>query len=252
VEPTPAPSCRDVSSNLLATVKKKKKTNNMKNYQHNLNEPPIFGELTFSFGFEPVSLQSSSQKREFVKSEIRKETSKLNYLLSGDVKIEIQWLVHEQERYENAKAPDMDNIIKPILDGLTGKDGVLIDDCQVQTIGSHWIDWSKREHQINVFIQYTPDDYVSKKNLIFVNLGDNLFFPIHSDLPWNVKELLINHLENMMSLRKKMLNETGDYYQAKSVMSIQRIFHKSRINEVFPIMENEEFRKLIEKEKNCC
>ena len=224
----------------------------MENYQHNLNEPPIFGELNFSFDFEPVSLQSNVEKKEYVKREIRKITSPLNYLLSGDVKIEIQWLVHEQDRYENARTPDMDNIIKPILDGLTGADGVLIDDCQVQTIGSHWIDWTKKEHQINISIRYSPDDFVAKRNLIFVNIGKNLFFPVHLDSPWKAKEIIIDRLEEMMNLREKMLIEAEDYYQAKSVMSIQRIFHKSRINDKFSIMENNEFRELIEKEKNCC
>lgn len=32
------------------------------NFKHNLNEPPEFGELTFSFSLEPISLQSSSAK----------------------------------------------------------------------------------------------------------------------------------------------------------------------------------------------
>ncbi|HEX9980155.1 MAG TPA: hypothetical protein VGB50_06290 [Flavobacterium sp.] len=78
----------------------------MENYKGNLDEPSEYGELTFSFNFEPVSLQSSAAKREFIRIEIRKITSTLNYLLSCDVKVEIQWLVHEQERYESDNAPD--------------------------------------------------------------------------------------------------------------------------------------------------
>lgn len=221
----------------------------MENYKGNLDEPPEFGELTFSFNFEPVSLQSNSAKREFVKQEIRKATSSLNYLLSGDVKVEIQWLVHEQERYESANAPDMDNIIKPILDGLSGPDGVLIDDCQVQTIGSHWIDWTKHEHQINISIRYISDDYVPKKNLFFVNLGSNLFMPMHSDLPWKAKELIVDHLERGMNLRNETLSKTGNYYQAKLFMSIQRLFHKSRVFDNFDCIEMTEFRAIIESEK---
>ncbi len=217
----------------------------MTNYQHNLNEPPEFGELNFSFDFEPVSLQSNSTKREYVKEEIRKVTKTLNYLLSGDVKVEIQWLVHEQERYESANAPDMDNIIKPILDGLSGPEGVLIDDCQVQTVGSHWIDWTKKEHKINISIRYIPDDYVSKTNLIFVNLGNNLFIPLQTNLPRKAKEIIIEMLEKGMNLRELILQETGDYYQAKLAMSIQRIFHKSRINDKFTIIEKEDYKNLI-------
>ncbi|MEL6305953.1 MAG: RusA family crossover junction endodeoxyribonuclease, partial [Bacteroidota bacterium] len=146
-----------------------------------------------------------------------------------------------QERYENAKAPDMDNIIKPILDALTGPDGVLIDDCQVQTIGSHWIDWTKREHQINIFIKFLPDDYVTKKNLVFVNLGHNLFMPMDSSIPKKLVKSILDHFKKMFELRERAFQNSGDYYQAKMFMPIQRIFHKSRINESFRCMEISDF-----------
>lgn len=221
----------------------------MSNYNLNLNEPPEFGEVTFSFNIEPVSLQSKSTRKEFVKDQIRKVTRTLNYLLSGDVKVEIQWLLYEQERYESPNAPDMDNIIKPILDALSGPDGVLIDDCQVQAIGSHWIDWTKREHKINVSIRYIPEDFVSKTNLIFVNLGNNLFMPVQSDLPWKVKESLINHLEKGIILRNQSLFSTDNYYQAKLFMSTQRLFHKSRVFDNFKCIEMADFKIVIESEK---
>ena len=225
------------------------KKKDMTNYNNNVDEPPEYGELTFSFELEPVSLQSSTTKREFVKSEIRKVTKSLNYLLSGDVKIDIQWLVYEQERYENPDSPDMDNIIKPILDGLTGPDGVLIDDCQVQTVSSHWIDWNKKEHQINISIRYCPDDYVSKQNLAFVNIGNNLYMPFNTNLNCNAREILIKHYEKGMKMRDKVLKETGSYYQAKMYMSIQRIFHKSRIFGKYTCIELADFKKEIKLEK---
>lgn len=215
------------------------------NYKNNLKEPPVYGELNFSFKLEPVSLQSKPQKKDFIRNEIRKSTKILKYLLSGDVKVEIQWMVHEQERYENAKAPDMDNIIKPILDALSGPEGVLIDDCQVQTIGSHWIDWSKKEHQINVFIKYIPDDFVLKKNLVFVNMGSNLFMPLHSHLSKKVMKPVLDHLKMMFEFRNKVLDTTSDYYQAKMFMSTQRIFHKSRINESFTCLNMLDFESLL-------
>jgi Holliday junction resolvase RusA-like endonuclease len=218
---------------------------NMTNHQHDLNQPPKVGELTFSFSLEPVSLQSSGVRKEFVRSEIKKVTRKINYLLSGDVKIDIQWLVFEQERYENPNSPDMDNIIKPILDGLSGPDGLLIDDCQVQTVSSHWTDWTKKEHKINITIQYIPDDYVTKKNLLFVNIGDNLCMPFHSDLPQKANELILNHLENGMNLRNEMLKQTANYYQAKLFMSIQRVFHKSRIYDNYDYIDIKDFKQKL-------
>lgn len=215
----------------------------MNNFNHNLDEPPIFGELTFSFDFEPVSLQSNSQKKEFIKNKIKNITSQVNYVLSGELKIEIQWLVHEQERYESPNAPDMDNIIKPILDGLSGPNGIIIDDCQVQTIGSHWIDWTKREHKINVNIQFIADEYVSKSNLVFVRVDRNLYMPLQSDLPKEAKILLLDYLQKVIELKNEIYSKTNDYYEAKKIMPIQRLFHKSRINENFTLLEIEEYIK---------
>ncbi|MFV0145580.1 RusA family crossover junction endodeoxyribonuclease [Empedobacter falsenii] len=215
----------------------------MNNFTQNLNEPPIFGELSFSFDFEPVSLQSNSQKKEFVKNEIRKITNQIKYVLSGEIKVEIQWLVHEQERYESPNAPDMDNIIKPILDGLSGPNGIIIDDCQVQTIGSHWIDWIKKEHKININIQFVADEFVSKNNLVFVRIDRNLYMPIQSDLPIEAKKILIEYLQKVVDLKNEIYDKTNDYYEAKRIMPIQRLFHKSRINENFTLLEVEEYLK---------
>lgn len=216
------------------------------NFSNNLDCPPEYGELILYFSLEPVSLQSSSVKREFVKAQIKETTKNINYLLSGDVKVEIQWLLHEQQRYESAKAPDIDNIIKPILDGLSGPDGILIDDCQVQTVGSHWIDWTKEEHRINIYIKYIADDYVMKQGLIFVNMGQNLYMPFHTTTSTEENKLILEHLTKMTVLKNQILEKTGDYYQAKMFNSVQRVFHKSRIFEDFVTIEYEAFKNQLD------
>lgn len=220
------------------------------NFSNNLDCPPEYGELILCFSLEPVSLQSNSKKREFVKSQIRETTKNINYLLNGDVKVEIQWLLHEQQRYESAKAPDIDNIIKPILDGLSGPDGILIDDCQVQTVGSHWIDWTKDEHQINIYIKYIADDYVMKRGLIFVNMGNNLFMPFNTTTPQEGNKLFFEHLKKMTDLKNQILEKTGDYYQAKLFNSVQRMFHKSRIYEEFDTLEYDDFKSQLNGKNN--
>ncbi|PWH86757.1 RusA family crossover junction endodeoxyribonuclease [Brumimicrobium oceani] len=213
----------------------------MKKQQLNINQPPEYGELNLSFNFEPVSLQSKPAKKELLKSEIRKITSTLNYLLTGDLKIEIQWEVHEQERYENPNSPDIDNILKVILDSLSSSNGVIIDDCQVQAVASHWIDSYSGSHKINISIKYHPEEYTTKNNLVFVHLGENLYFPMHSNHPLNVKLIMTEQLERMMILRDKLVSETKDYYQANQIIPIQRVFHKSRVVDNFQTMEINEY-----------
>ena len=83
-------------------------------------EPPFSGELTFVVEGPPVSQQSRrSEKDTFAKS-IRAQMSECGYLISGDVRIYIEWTLHEQDRYESDAAPDVDNILKPLLDALCG------------------------------------------------------------------------------------------------------------------------------------
>jgi Holliday junction resolvase RusA-like endonuclease len=103
------------------------------------------GELVLQLPIEPVSLQASRKKKELITSEIRSVTSEFSFILVEDVQIDILWQIREQDRYESNSSPDVDNILKPILDALCGLSGVLIDDCQVQAISCHWIDWSRSE-----------------------------------------------------------------------------------------------------------
>jgi hypothetical protein len=63
----------------------------------NLNpkEPPEFGEVEFSLPIAPVSQQASSAAKQKLVAEVRTITKPLEYLLSGEVQIEVQWLIHE-------------------------------------------------------------------------------------------------------------------------------------------------------------
>jgi Holliday junction resolvase RusA-like endonuclease len=105
------------------------------------DEPRASGELEFTISGPPVSQQSTRSEKDKFAELMRKQIGNSPYLLSGDVRVEIEWSLHEQYRYESDAAPDVDNILKPLLDALCGPQGVLIDDCQVQAVDCRWIDW---------------------------------------------------------------------------------------------------------------
>lgn len=195
-----------------------------------LDEPPEYGVLEFSVITEPVSLQAKNEKKQILIDALQQVIKDAKYYLSGDVQIEIEWLVHERERYETDSSPDIDNIIKPMLDALCGQQEILIDDCQVQAISCHWIDWTRNDHQINFRIKFFPDEWKLKESLIFIDFGENLCFPVHSNLPEEVTKMILDSVERMIRFREDLEQKTGDYYTAKSAMPIQRLFHKSRLN----------------------
>ncbi|MEP0869734.1 RusA family crossover junction endodeoxyribonuclease [Trichocoleus desertorum AS-A10] len=205
------------------------------------SKPPIFGEIRFELPIAPVSQQANAAAKSAVTNEIRSITRLLEYILTGDVKIEIEWLVHEQLRYESDQAPDVDNIIKPLLDGLCGPEGLLRDDCQVQSVSCYWIDWTREDQQIAVRVSYMPDDWLKKKNLFFVQYPKGLCFPVNRDLPHKALNLIVNRVETMLADREELQQLSNDYYFSKTLLPIQRFFHRTRING-FSVVKIDEIR----------
>lgn len=206
------------------------------------SKPPIFGEIRFELPISPVSQQANATAKNAVTNKIRSITRSLEYILTGDVKIEIEWLVHEQLRYESDQAPDVDNIIKPLLDGLCGPEGLLIDDCQVQSVSCYWIDWTREDQQIAVRVSYMPDDWLKKKNLFFVQYPKGLCFPVNGDLPYKALNLIVNRIEAMLADREELQQLSNDYYFSKTLLPIQRFFHRTRING-FSVVKIDEIRE---------
>lgn len=210
-------------------------------------EPPFSGELTFLVEGPPVSQQSRRSEKDTFTESIRAQMGEYGYLLSGDVRIHIEWTLHEQDRYESDRAPDVDNILKPLLDALCGPEGMLIDDCQVQAVDCRWLDWTERGQQVEITIEFFRDEWVPKEALCFVHLGKGLCFPINRIRPAAAMLILIDQICGMCSDRTAMLERGDDYYAAKRFMPIQRVFHRSRVTK-FPVVELDALRAALEAE----
>lgn len=208
-------------------------------------------EILISAEIKPVSLQANREKKDSITSVIRGEIRKYDFVYSGDVQIEIEWFIHQRKRYETHLAPDVDNIIKPILDALCGPEGVLINDCQVQFVSSHWIDWTRPDEKINIRISpLLPDECLGREGLIFIKFQPNLCFPIvKEDFPLSALAILVKQLEEMIQAREKLMGMNIDYYAANSVMPIQRFFHIMHVQD-FPIIDIEVLKLEIAKSIN--
>ena len=209
-----------------------------------IKTPPEFGSLQFEVEVAPVSLQASSERRQAVRESVSAAVRQVQYLLSGDVRLEIEWLIHERDRYESDSAPDVDNIIKPMLDGICGPNGLLIDDCQVQAVDCRWIDWTGNQ-KVRFLFHFMSDEWVPKASLVFVHIGGNLYMPLNRSAPPKTQLLIIDHWDKMVALRDQIEELTGDYFMARTVMPIQRPFHKSRLRE-FTLLESQEIRSALE------
>lgn len=205
-------------------------------------EPPESGEINFALPVAPVSQQAVSAAKQKLVAEVRKITSPLEYILNGEVQIEIQWLIHEHLRWETDASPDVDNILKPLLDGLCGRDGILIDDCQVQSVTASWIDWTREDQQLDIRICFSPDNYLTKAGLSFVRLKDALCFPIPAEIRKKGLQIWLDDILSAIDSSQKIADLTLSYYPARSVLP-PGLIHRSRIKD-FPVHELAELRKL--------
>jgi Holliday junction resolvase RusA-like endonuclease len=188
-------------------------------------EPPPFGEIELTILAHPVSQQSRRAEKDKFTDLIRSQMEQFQFLLSGDVVVDIEWLVHEQQRYESDAAPDVDNILKPLLDTLCGPRGLLIDDCQVQAVSCHWIDSPSRDDEyIQIRLRFRPDEWLSKSGFCLVHLGKGLCLPLSRNAHPSAVLLIVEQVNVMLATRNKLIELGEDYYTASGVMSVQRVF----------------------------
>jgi Holliday junction resolvase RusA-like endonuclease len=192
-------------------------------------EPPQDGELSFTLALGPASVQGGKVKKDALLEEVLRQTRDFQYLLTGDMALDIEWMIHEHERYETDRSPDIDNIWKPLIDSFCGPQGVLIDDCQVQSVAMRWIDWTFDRQEINVRMKFHSDEWMRKAGLYFVHHRRALCFPVGGGLKPELEARVVEHLRGMIESRDRLMATGVDYYAAKSVMSVQRPFHRSRL-----------------------
>ncbi|MEK2607954.1 RusA family crossover junction endodeoxyribonuclease [Pseudomonas shirazensis] len=116
------------------------KTSNCDQDNHYLIEQMATASVGLELHFdEIVSTQSRLERKRELTQVIQRELSQFKWLISGSVRIEFAWYLHSTQRQETDKVGDLDNITKPILDSLTGPDGILIDDSQIGSVNTFWM-----------------------------------------------------------------------------------------------------------------
>lgn len=131
----------------------------------------------------PVIISAQSRKklvRDYI-NEIHSELSKIKWLICGSVRVELCWYLEAVERQETDKVGDLDNITKPILDSLTGENGILIDDSQIGSLHSFWIsrNESYNHNVLRISIDFNNDSALYKENLHFVQYHNALCLPLN-------------------------------------------------------------------------
>lgn len=181
-----------------------------------------------------VSVQSRNEKKNEICKAIHDELSKFSWIVAGSVNVEFVSYLHGVERQETDKVGDIDNITKPILDSLTGANGILIDDSQ---IGSLHTFWQSRNESIAFNVLYirisiNNDTCLKKTNLYFIQYAGAICLPINIDFndPLSILAALVTlkaRKKHRAAAKKiKILGGNVDHIFVNSDWDV----HKTRLN----------------------
>ncbi len=204
--------------------------------------PPGGDTFSLELQLPPVSQQANGEAKRKLRDGIQAQLRQVDFFLSGDVKIEVEWFVNEQERYETDRSPDVDNIIKPLVDAISGQQGIIFDDNQVQSVSCSWIDNSKREEYICVRIRFRPDEWLPGREYFFVQFTSGLCYPIPTRLNADFQAQLVAVFKRALKARTELDESDVPYHWAKIIMPALRVFHRTRVGD-FPVVSLEEFEK---------
>lgn len=192
--------------------------------------------MSVSVDSAPVSHQAKPERRQELTQMIRDAVGPVEYLLTGDVKLSIKWHQRVKTRYESDYSPDLDNILKPIMDALSGPAGIMVDDCQVQSLACRWIDRRAKDEKLSIKIQYKPDHWIRKEALRFIHIGGGLCFPYPVRTPKEVLGMLIVSMQSALEAKNIILEHRIDYRRAQLIMPRHRFFHRTRLSK-FEVVE---------------
>lgn len=207
-----------------------------------IGENPIHKNCEISFQFqhsELISVQSKKIKIDSLKLKIQNELKKFDWIIIGEVNLQLVFYISDYEKTYTDKIADLDNLINPIIKPLQGKDGLIIDECQIKKINIYWI--SKNEsteyniiHPVVFYIYFDIQNVLKKDN-------ENIFLEFEKGLVTSFSNNLSEKDIKDLILFKQ--NNPYNYY-TKEFMS-NKTFHLSKIKD----FKNQTIRytKLIEK-----
>jgi Holliday junction resolvase RusA-like endonuclease len=171
-----------------------------------------------------ASIQNKKEIKKRLKKEIQKITSQSEYIITSNCHININYHCMVTERVKNHGAFDIDNIVKPILDSLSGNNGIIIDDSLFDRVTVNWMYFEMIE-KIEIEIEYIDLLYARKDELLFCR-KNNWCFPIIEQELSKISELIRLYYEIW-----ERVNNVDQYYENVSMLPIQRFVPYNKIKD---------------------
>lgn len=210
-------------------------TDNCSFDKHYFIEESARAEVTIELEFERiVSMQSKTQRQRDLISLIHDELKKFQWVISDSVTIEMTWYLNAVERQETDKVGDLDNITKPLLDSLTGENGILIDDAQIGSIHTYWMSRNelKADNIVRIKLSFNNDYCFNKSDLIFIKYEGavctpmNVDFNSHKSMFGALAVIKVRKFHRFSAEKIKQLGSNVDRFLIVSSYDI----HRTRLN----------------------
>jgi hypothetical protein len=211
---------------------------------------PMFGDWQHRFAFAPVPYGDGGRSKREFEARIQAELTDVRWLYSSEVQLDIKLHLDVQTILETSETADLDNYAKSILDGLKGRQSIMIDDTQVQALCISWLDTYDAPYFV-VSAKALADDFILKP-VEFYEMPDGLWYP-QSRLMWTDGKaepvgdlnhfvgLAISELNSAATkrlrheLRRHGSNRFEAYRGSKYLSTSLRGYHRSRIDSGFPL-----------------
>lgn len=179
---------------------------------------------------DPVSLQGDGARKKLFKAAMAEVVAReTDRIFTGDVKVGITWYISEERRYSTHIVADLDNIVKPLFDAITGPGGILIDDNQVQQFGASWTDAAPGDLKFTVEISATsPNQFIRRAALEFFEFDHHGCLPVPAESP-EFQLQVINTVARGLRLRRALLDRGIDPFVASMHLPRQRFFPRARL-----------------------
>jgi Holliday junction resolvase RusA-like endonuclease len=194
--------------------------------------------VKFAVHAKPVSLQNDGAKRAAFKKELQDITSQSEYIVTGTCWIAIDYYCQHVRREKHPGVYDIDNIVKPILDGLTGERGLIIDDVIVNRVTVNWIDTPFNDW-FEVEIECLDLLFFKKADLVFLKSSSGWCFPSTNA---DIADAGYMVLAKRYFATWDSISNEADYYSSVYYLPIQNFIYYVKIRDKgFQFVELSEF-----------
>lgn len=193
--------------------------------------------LKVSFTGQIPTAQSKNTVKATILHLIQSELSKVTWICLGPIWVELTWFLDASNRQESDVVGDLDNITKPILDSLTGLEGIIIDDSQIKSIYTRWLanTLASNEQVLEISIRLLNEEALQKSKLYFIQYHNAMCFAIDLN-PFDENELqaikqFAHSKLTQRSNSENLLQEHRVDVRLHLIVS-QKDFHRTRLTKI--------------------